>query len=76
MSTWNVWIQFKEMLASPVRQHARVATVHGDGTVTVQLLGGGLLRVSGEAEEGATVFVLGGRIDGPAPDLPAHQIEG
>lgn len=74
----NLWKQFESLLAGPPRLLGDVVTDHQDGTVTVQQLGGGLLRVAvGEQSvaEGARVFVRDGRLDGEAPALPMHEIE-
>lgn len=53
-----------------------VTETHADGTLTVQLAGGGQLRVRGDGfEEGDRVFVRDGVIEGSAPALPVIQIE-
>lgn len=46
----------------------QVTAVGTDG-VTVQLVGGGIVRVRGEATVGEHVYVRGGAIEGPAPGL-------
>ena len=63
----NPWRQFEALLpTSPLL----IGTV-----VTVELLGGGLLRVSGSAAVGDRVFVREGQIEGPAPTLPTVDID-
>ncbi|MGD7253288.1 hypothetical protein ACQCRB_25960, partial [Ralstonia pseudosolanacearum] len=52
-----------------------VVTSHDDGTVTVQLLGGGLVRVTGAGEPGERLFVRGAEVIGSAPTLPTVEIE-
>lgn len=52
-----------------------VTATHGDGTVTVELPGGGLLRARGAAEVGDRVFVKGSVLQGPAPELPLVTVE-
>lgn len=52
-----------------------VVAAHGDGTVTVELPGGGQMRVRGTAAVSDRVFVKGGALTGPAPDLPFVTVE-
>lgn len=52
-----------------------VVTQHNDDTVTVELLDGGLLRVSGSSAVGERVFVRDGQVEGIAPVLPSVVIE-
>ncbi|BAK76781.1 hypothetical protein NH8B_1966 [Pseudogulbenkiania sp. NH8B] len=52
-----------------------VTATHADGTVTVQLLEGGTLRVSGTHASGSRVFVQGGWVTGDAPVLEFVEIE-
>ncbi|WP_047468998.1 hypothetical protein [Delftia sp. ZNC0008] len=67
----NLYLQLREILAPGRVQIGKVAAV-ADGAVTVELPGAGLVRAKGQAAEGATVFVLEGVIQGPAPDLPVY----
>jgi hypothetical protein len=71
----NLWKQFQDLLPTQATQIGTVVTIHSDGTVSVQLLGGGILRVIGAAAENARVFVRDGRITGVAPDLEQIDIE-
>ena len=71
----NIWKQFKDLLPTQATLIGIVATLHSDGTASVQLLGGGLLRVIGSAAENTRVFVRDGRITGQAPDLEQIEIE-
>ncbi|WP_197339981.1 hypothetical protein [Ralstonia solanacearum] len=71
----NLWRQFEELLpASPVLV-GTVVTRHLDGTVTIQLLGGGLVRATGAGEPDQRLFVRGTEVIGPAPTLPSVEIE-
>lgn len=71
----NIWRAIREAAGIPLLQVADVAAVNGDGTVTVTLPGGGVLRVRGTASVGDRVFVKDGKIDGEAPELPFVAIE-
>jgi len=50
-----------------------VVATSGDG-VTVQLLSGEHVKVRGTANLGEHVYIRGGVIEGPAPDLPGVDI--
>ena len=52
-----------------------VVAIHGDGTVTVELPGGGQVRARGAAAVSDRVFVKGGVLTGAAPDLPFVTVE-
>jgi hypothetical protein len=71
----NIWKQFKDLLPTQATQIGTVVTLHTDGTASVQLLGGGLLRVTGRAAENTRVFVRDGRITGVAPEIDQVEIE-
>ncbi len=71
----NLWRQFEELLPDVPLLLGTVATAHANGTVTVELLDGGLLRVIGNSAEGERVFVRDGQVIGNAPDLPSVEIE-
>ncbi|TYZ39655.1 hypothetical protein C2U33_24425, partial [Ralstonia solanacearum] len=63
----NLWRQFEDLLPDAPLLVGAVVTRHNDGTVTVQLLGGGLVRVTGAGEPGDRLFVRGSEVVGPAP---------
>lgn len=67
----NLYLQLREILAPGRVQIGKVVAV-ADGAVTVELPGAGRVRAKGQAAEGASVFVLEGVIQGPAPDLPVY----
>jgi hypothetical protein len=71
----NIWRLFSDLLPNSPRLIGTVAVDHGDGTATITLLDGGVLRVKGSATAGQRVFVRDGRIEGDAPDLTQIQIE-
>lgn len=71
----NLWRQFEDLLPDSPLLLGTVATHHADGTVTVELLDGGLLRVTGNSSVGDRVFVRDGRVIGDAPTLPTVEIE-
>ncbi|AXW34167.1 hypothetical protein CJO88_12990 [Ralstonia solanacearum] len=71
----NLWRQFEDLLPDAPLLVGTVVTSHDDGTVTVQLLGGGLVRVTGAGEPGERLFVRGAEVIGSAPTLPTVDIE-
>ena len=71
----NLWRRFQDLLPDSPLLIGTVVTRHSDGTVTVELLGGGLLRVTGEGAQGDRLFVRANEVIGPAPTLPAVEIE-
>jgi hypothetical protein len=73
--TPNQWAKFSRLLPGDPLLVGEATTVHADGTVTVTLIGGGTVRVRGEATEGQMVYVRGGRIEGEAPQLTAYEID-
>ncbi|MDO3515126.1 hypothetical protein Q3P06_24875 [Ralstonia pseudosolanacearum] len=71
----NLWRQFEQLLPDAPLLVGTVVTGHDDGTVTVQLLGGGLVRATGTGEPDQRLFVRGTEVVGPAPTLPTVDIE-
>ncbi len=63
---------FATLLAHFAPAPVQVGTVQRStgGVCTVRLPGGALTRARGTAQAGSQVFVQGGAIQGPAPDLP------
>lgn len=77
MST-NLYKRLLSLLPDDPVQTGAVSAVYADGTAQVTLDGaGGLLRVRNPLLQpsGARVYVQGGAITGPAPDLPYVLIE-
>ncbi|MHA6890810.1 hypothetical protein [Ralstonia pseudosolanacearum] len=71
----NLWRQFEALLPDSPLLVGTVVTRHDDGTVTVQLLGGGLVRAIGAGEPSQRLFVRGTEVVGLAPTLPSVDIE-
>lgn len=71
----NLWARFRSLLPVDPLLAGEATILHGDGTVTVTLIGGGTIRVRGEAAQGQMVYIRGGRIEGEAPDLTGYEIE-
>lgn len=66
-SRYNPWARFLDLTAGEPRLCGTVIAHHGDGSSSLELLGGGVLRVRGEeVPVGARVFVQGGKLDGAA----------
>lgn len=70
----NVYAQFRELLPDSPLQVGTVTAV-GDGVVSLQLPGGGLVKARGLAEVGQKVFVRDGVVEAVAPNLPIEVIE-
>ncbi|RYE43851.1 MAG: hypothetical protein EOP24_26790 [Hyphomicrobiales bacterium] len=75
--TTNLYTRLLGLLPQAPVMTGTVAELHGDGTASVQLHGGGLLRVRNpfETEQGAAVFVQDDAVIGDAPSLPLVLIE-
>ena len=71
----NVWSQFRALLPDTPLHIGTIAVRHTDGSATVELLDGGLVRVHGTGSIGARVFVRNGRIETIAPQLAARADE-
>ena len=70
----NTWCRFTRLLPTDPLLIGRIVTDHGDGTATVQPPAGGLMRVGGTGAANQNVSVRVGRVEGPAPDLPAYDL--
>lgn len=66
--SWNPYKRLVALLPGSPLLTGEVTAVFGDG-VSVQLIGGAVIRVRGEATVGEHVYVRGGAIEGPAPAL-------
>ena len=71
----NLWKQFQDLLPTSTTLIGTVVTDHADGTLSIELLGGGVLRVTGTATVGTRIFVRDGRMTSEASDLPTIEIE-
>lgn len=70
----NLYRALVDLLPSRPLEVGTVTGV-GDGVVTVELPGGGLRIVRGEAAVGNRVFIRDGAIEGPAPSLAFVTLE-
>ena len=73
----KLWKSFNDLLPKTPRQVATISVVHGNGEYTVELLGGGIIRVhgNGDYQENERVFIAGDIIESKASDLPRVEIE-
>lgn len=72
----NIWRRFQDLLPEDPLLIGEVLAHNTDGTSTVELIGGGTLRVRGQSVAiGKNAFIRGGVIEGEAPDLPGQTIE-
>lgn len=70
----NIYRTFLDLLPSRDLQVGTVIAIDG-GVATVELPGGGVLTVRGEAAVDDQVFVRDGVIEAPAPNLSIVEIE-
>ena len=70
----NIYNKLISMLPSTRVDVGIVLQTYQDG-VLVQLQNGGYLRALGQAAVGTRVFVRGGQVLGPAPNLSGSEIE-
>lgn len=72
MST-NSYALFRDLLRQPTLEIGTVTFI-ANGTASISLPGGGVVRARGEATVGQQVFVRNRVIEGPAPSLPVEVI--
>lgn len=70
----NLYQRFTDLTGRAARTVA-VCVSADFGECTVQYPGGALVRVRGAGTVGQRYFILDGRLDGEAPNLPALEIE-
>lgn len=72
----NLWKRFQDLIPHDPLLVGTVLAHHADGTSTVELLGGGTLRVRGQdVAIGTAAWVRAGVIEGEAPTLSQVEIE-
>jgi hypothetical protein len=72
----NTWAKFARLLPKNPMLIGDVTIAHPDGTVSVELAGGGVTRVRGQGQQvGDSVYVQGTRIVDAAPSLPSVDID-
>lgn len=69
----NLFAAFRSLLPEP-RLMIGTVTSAADGTVLVELHGGGSINARGDAAVGDRVFVRNGIVEGPAPSMPVHDL--
>lgn len=71
----NLYRQFLDLIPDPALQVGTVLSFT-NGMFTIELPGGGTIKARGNGiSPGVRVFVRGGVVEGPAPDLPIQLIE-
>lgn len=71
---WNPYKRLSALTAGPRSDVGQVMSVEGDGVV-VALAAGPQVKARGTAAVGDWVYLRGGVIEGPAPDLAGTTIE-
>lgn len=74
----NLWRRFADLLPHSPTLLAMVTLLHSDGSASLTLLGGGILRTRTggvDCSVGDRVFVRDGQIQGLAPQLPQVMVE-
>jgi hypothetical protein len=72
----NTWARFARILPKNPMLIGEVTIAHADGTVSVELAGGGVTRVRGQGQQvGDAVYVQGARVVDAAPSLPSVDID-
>jgi hypothetical protein len=71
----NIYRELIGLLPDDPLLIGEVLSNHADGTLTLEMPGGGRLRVRGVAAAGDRVFVRAGVVEGEAPALALVQIE-
>jgi hypothetical protein len=65
----NPYKQFLDLIPGPVRLVGEVLGHNADGTSSIALPEGDVIRARGiDVAAGRKAFVLNGKVDGPAPD--------
>jgi hypothetical protein len=72
--SWNPYKRLARLVAGPPTDVGEVVSLENDGVI-VELINGAQIRAKGEASVGGWVYVRGGVIQGPAPNLTGSTIE-
>lgn len=70
----NLFRRFSDLIGRSARTVGECMS-SANGMSVLRYPGGALVRVKGTGVVGTNYFVLDGRLDGEAPDLPALEIE-
>lgn len=65
--TPNEWAKLKQLIPDLPTLAGQLITNNGDGTATLKLIDGGLLRVGGSGTTNQWYHTKNGKIDGTAP---------
>lgn len=72
----NLWQRFKKLIPGAPLLVVTVQTIYADNTCLVATFGGGTMLVTGvTVPVGDNAFVKDGLIIGPAPNLPAYEVD-
>jgi hypothetical protein len=71
--TTNQWARFRRLIPGDPLLAGEIAIDYGDGTVKVDLIGGGSVRVRGSGT--GNVYVRAGQVVGTAPSLSAVEVD-
>lgn len=71
---FNLYKRLLNLVAGPPMDVGHVLSIEPDGVI-IEVLNGAQLRIRGTAAVGDWVYVRGGAVDGPAPNLPGVEIE-
>lgn len=72
----NIWKEFQQLIPGNPLLAGKVLSHNADGTSTVRLPDGALMRARGQSVAvGSSAFVRAGRVEDAAPDLPQVEIE-
>jgi len=72
----NLYKRLLELIPHDILLVGEVTAHNADGTSTVELPDGSLIRARGQTVAvGDKAFVEAGQIQGDAPDLPAYDVE-
>ncbi len=72
--SWNPYSRLVQLIAGPPTDVGEVLSVETDGVV-IELVSGAQIHARGDATVGDWVYVRGGIIEGPAPNLSGTEIE-
>lgn len=70
----NIWRRFRDLIPSDPLQMGEVLSHNADGTSSIELPGGAVVRARGQGVPiGTNAFVRGGVVEGEAPTLPYYE---
>ena len=72
--SYNPYNRLRQLIAGPPTDVGEVLSAETDGVI-IELVSGAQIRARGDATIGDWVYVRGGVIEGPAPNLTGIEIE-